>query len=224
MQFRQRTQNSTADESTSAYQRHRETSVFQTGTGLDPQDQAPPSAARLAAEAAFSEPTFSLVQNGQTQISVRRARGLERAERPEEVSPARVEQPAAKEPRVFRVDSAPVQDALPAETAPQKQPVQITDTQPLPLKTRRRREHEQRTGPVVLVVQKPATQAPPSPAASSALRFNKLIAELARVTPILTAIEKAQAFQFIDNHFESQYQRLSKQADRLLEQLKSCRR
>lgn len=64
----------------------------------------------------------------------------------------------------------------------------------------------------------------PTPTASPELTFEILKAELACFTPILTAIKTAQAFQFIDNRFEAQYQRLSEQAGRLLNQLKSARR
>lgn len=230
MQFGQRTQNATANKTANktanrtanTSQRHRRTSVLPPGTGHDPQDQAPPSAARLAAEAAFAGPTFSLIQNGQTQITVRRARSFARAERPAEVSPAAAEQPVAKGPRVFRIDSARVHATVSAEAALQPPPVQITDTQPLTPKNRRRRAQEQRSGPVVLV-QVPA-KPPTATAASPALRSKILVAGLARVTPILAAIEEAQAFQFIDNRFESHYQRLSRQADLLLNQLKSHRR
>lgn len=226
MQFSQRSRPLTANKSVNVSENHRKLSAVLPWTKLDPQEQAAPSAARLAAEAAFASPSDSDTQNGQAQIIVRRARNLALVERPAEVVSIAVEQSAVKEPRVFRVDNALAQALTPASAAPALSPVQITDTQPTHIKVRRRRAQAQRPGPVV-VVQMPAKPAPmeaPTPTASPELTFEILKAELACFTPILTAIEKAQAFQFIDNRFDRQYQRLSKQADRLLNQLKSAHR
>lgn len=212
MQFGQRTQNSAAGKPAIKPHGPRKPYALPSEAGPDLHDQAVPSAARLAAEAAFAGPTFSVIRNGQTQVTVRRARNLARLERPAQVSPPAAEHPVAKGPRVFRIDSARVHTSAPTEPAPQHQPGQTTDTQALPPKTRRRRAPEQRPGPVVRVV--------PAPAPKS----RTLVASLAQVTPILTAIEKAQLLQFIDSSFEGHYQRLSRQADVLLKQLKGRRR
>lgn len=212
MQFGQRTQNAAAGKPAIKPHGPRKPYALPSEAGPDLHDQAVPSAARLAAEAAFAGPTFSVIRNGQTQVTVRRARNLARLERPAQVSPPAAEHPVAKGPRVFRIDSARVHTSAPTEPAPQHQPGQTTDTQALPPKTRRRRAPEQRPGPVVRVV--------PAPAPKS----RTLVASLAQVTPILTAIEKAQSLQFIDRSFESHYQRLSRQADVLLKQLKRRRR
>ena len=51
-----------------------------------------------------------------------------------------------------------------------------------------------------------------------------LSAELARVAPVLQAIQRAQSFVFIDDSFEQQWERLSLQADVLLVQLRALGR
>lgn len=230
MQFGQRTQNASSDwianKTANTSQRSRKPSGPRGGVGLDLQDQAPPSAARLAAEAAFAGPASRVIQNVQTQITLRRARSIVRAEQPAEVSTAVAEQPAAKGSRVFRIDSARGHASVPTEQAPQARPDQKTDTPPLLPKTRRRRAPEQRPGPVVLVVQKPATPRPlfATAAVPPAPTSKTLAARLDQVTPVLAAIEKAQSFHFVDSRFENQYQRLSDQADLLLNQLKGHRR
>jgi hypothetical protein len=177
----------------------------------------------LAAEAAFAGPTFSVIQNGQTHITVRRTRNFARAEPPAETSPAAAENPVTKGPRVFRIDSSGAYTSVPTEPAPQSQPGQTDDTQPLLLKTPKRRASDRRPGPVVLLVQEHATPGP-TPAIAPTPRPKTLLASLAQVKPILAAIKKAQSLQFIDSRFEEHYQRLSKQADVLLDQLKSRRR
>lgn len=223
MQFGQRTQNAAAGKPAIKPHGPRKPYALPSEAGPDLHDQAVPSAARLAAEAAFAGPTFSVIRNGQTQVTVRRARNLARLERPAQVSPPAAEHPVAKGPRVFRIDSARVHTSAPTEPAPQHQPGQTTDTQALPPKTRRRRAPEQRPGPVVRVVPAPAIPRP-TPAIAPAPKSRTLVASLAQVTPILTAIERAQSLQFIDSSFESHYQRLSRQADVLLKQLKRRRR
>jgi hypothetical protein len=83
-----------------------------------------------------------------------------------------------------------------------------------------------RPGPVVQVVrvvdQRPTVQA--TFTVQPAHRTQQLSASLQRLEPVLEAIKTAQSFWFVDTLFEGRYERLGKQAEQLLKQLKSQRR
>ena len=57
-----------------------------------------------------------------------------------------------------------------------------------------------------------------------AARSAALAVELARLAPVLEAIQRAQSFCFIDERVEQKWQRLSAQAKLLLVQLQAGRR
>lgn len=170
-----------------------------------------------------------MVQSGKAQITVRRARGLTLAQPAvAEASPS-ANEPIGKRPRVFRVEVARDHQTLRAAPAPGTPQDAASHRQAdLPKQRKRRLAADKRPGPVVLVHSLPAPLPfqPPQPLQPyrAAPRSAALLAGLEKITPTLAAIEEAQSFWFIDHGFDSHYQRLSKQADELLKQLRNRRR
>ncbi len=164
---------------------------------------APLSAARLEAEAAFAAPQLRLTPAIQAQVTVRRTRLLVVPEK-EVAGDAPAAEPAAKSPRVFRVEAAHSAESALAGPA----------LQPPVTKRRRRAAVGKAPGEVFHVVR--AQPAVP------ALAF--LVAELASVAPVLDLIRRAQSLWFIDDRLAKDWQRLSKRADVLLAQLRGHRR
>lgn len=184
--------------------------------------ESPMSAARLAAEAAFAPPQARSAPSNEPLVIVKRARVLAQA------GPSLVAQTAGparqaeaiedrdKPPRVFRVHKP----SDPTECPP-ADPGQ-------PARRRRRKPPEQRPGAVVLrVVQTPAdapsTRAADPQGADRPDRWPRYatIEALAAVGPVLDAIARAQAFQFIDERYALEWERLSRKAERLREDLQS---
>ena len=193
------------------------------------------SAARMAAEAAFAAPQFSLGPNFKAQITVRRAR-VPASAQPAAAEPSPpTDEPIGKRPRVFKVEAARDHHTLQAEPAPGT-PVNLADHRQAdtPKQRKRRPADHKRPGPVVLVHSPPPPlpfqliqliqPLQPSKPHKAAPRSEALLAGLEKITPTLAAIEQAQSYWFIDNRFDSHYQRLSKQADELLKQLRNRRR
>jgi hypothetical protein len=194
------------------------------GTEAHRPEVAPISAARLAAEAAFSSPQFSSIQNQQAQITVRRARILTHAEAPVAEGRSGTEAAVRKDPRVFRIATTPTLQALPAEPAPDSERGPVANVLTIQRRPRKRNfEANKRPGPVVVLVQQqPALQPKPQPPeqAVEAMDSQTLTTSLDRFTPIMAAIQKAQSFRFMDDGTAPQWQRLSQRADELLTQLR----
>lgn len=111
---------------------------------------------------------------------------------------------------MFRlVPTTPGPDARPAADA-------APDPDPTPTRSRRARRPapDRRPGPVTHVLKAPPR--PPPPAGQAA----DLAAQLARLAPVLAEIERAQAFQFLDDRHEADEQRLLERAAALARELK----
>lgn len=217
VQLGQRTQNATPGRTGRHRKQHRMTLAAE-GSGLQ---TAPMSAARLAAEAAFTAPPFNPAPSIQAQITVRKARlvvGAAPTGMPTAAASSCGEQ-ASQAPRVFRVDASRVASQpqvsaiLPAvRTSSAVTPIGVT-------KQSARRATDKRPGPVVHVInalpvhRREIEVAQPTQAA--------LIVELARVGPVLEEIKRAQSLVFIDEHCSKEWQRLSGRADELRRELQA---
>ncbi len=119
-------------------------------------------------------------------------------------------EPKGKAPRVFRLETARSVATPPA----------AVPTLPAVVKRQRRIAADKRPGQVLHVVHIQPQQPKTAAAAGSVL----LSDELARLAPVMEAIQRAQSFWVVDERFEQEWQRLSKQADQLLLQLHAYRR
>jgi hypothetical protein len=166
------------------------------------------SAAWLAAEHVFVERQQALPAATAAVVTLKRRRAMARPA--DAAGPAAEAAPAlsteALEPRVFRLHSA--------RSEPPEQPAAPNSTPLAPTRKRRLAASERRPGPVAHIVVEPrAVQATP-------VLSTRLLAErLAEVEPILDAIRVARSFRFIDERPDAAWHRLSRAADRLLEQI-----
>jgi hypothetical protein len=172
------------------------------------------SAARLAAEAAFTEPQVQKLLLQPTQVIVRRSRSASPGIKsiPGDTVAGDIE-PAVKSARVFRVASSPLSQISEAACADRASmlvgdaPVQAHGSP-----RSRRRADDRRPGPVLHVVH----ALPGRPAAEPAgPRLDYLIEELAKVGPILESIQYAQAFEIRDIGSAAAWEQMSKTAERL---------
>lgn len=173
------------------------------------------SAARLAAEAAFAGPRDPAPPAHLAQVIVRRDRLADPAgERPADTGAGVAPDAAAKGPRVFLVEGvrnpAP-NDGPPADTA-------MTGAVP----RSRRIASDRRPGPVLHRVH--ATPLPQRPPEGSAAVLDVLRSRLADLGQLLLAVERAQSFQFVDQRFELEWQRLSRKAHGIRQELQALRR
>ena len=208
----------------STFTNHRARPLAAADRDLDPvhAPAAPISAARLAAEAAFAAPAlFQPTRPTTAHVTVRRARlgPLSVPAWAGEVLPS--VEPQGKAPRVFRLDA--VHATAPTPAAPAAAAAAANSTPPAGIRRRRRVATDKLPGQVLHVIHIPTRQPEPVPAVAAA-RPGMLSAELARVAPVLQAIQRAQSFVFIDDSFEQQWERLSLQADVLLVQLRALGR
>ncbi len=180
-------------------------------------DAPPVSAARLAAEAAFASPPFSVPQNSQAQITVRRARVIDPAEAASAGSLGGAPALAPKAPRVFRIETARSLETVPAERARAFWADDLhLNTPSAPAKRRKRRlEDNQRPGPVVVVVQQPPAPRAPKPSVQAAPKLQAWAVHSNRLAAQPAAAQEARSFVFIDDAMAAQWQRLSQRADEL---------
>lgn len=168
----------------------------------------PKSAAWLAAEHVFEERQQPLPAATAAVVTVKRRRAVLQPAGPAgtaaEAAPALSFE--ALEPRVFRLQGARSEAPEPA-AAPTGAPRQQA-------RKRRLAGSGRRPGPVAHIVVEPL-----APQAGPVLRSRALTERLAEVGPILDAIRSARAFRFIDERSEPEWQRLSRAAARLLEQI-----
>lgn len=185
--------------------------------------ESPMSAARMAAEEAFAPPPVRGAPSNEPLVIVRRARALavaqpSAAETAAPSSPAAAAQGRDKPPRVFRVNKPADPAEAPADEA----------TASLTVRRRRRKPAEQRPGAVVLHVVQPRAASPTAgptdrqdPGHPDRWPRFVTIEALAAVGPLLDEIARAQAFQFIDERYSLEWERLSRKADRLHQDLKT---
>lgn len=186
----------------------------------------------MAAEAAFAGPSISVIHNGQTKITVRRTRVVTRTEQQPQILQPQTDEPQRKGPRIFRLEGPQLKAEPPPVTSLHSFVAQRADAHPQPRVSRKRRAADKRPGPLVLVVQRPTASPPPppppSPSPTPAVplepKSRTLATRLSRVAPVLCAIEQARSLQFVDERWDAQYLRLSRQADELLRQLRGRRR
>jgi hypothetical protein len=190
--------------------------------------EAPRSAARLAADEAFSAPESLPPNTNQPVVIVRRARVLSRdldISAPDSATP--VHESEGKAPRVFRVESNA--DLLPDELRPvlSASPAQDHAQDVVHVPRKRRIAVDKRPGPVVHVLQDPGRLQPDAEAGSNGLAsspgrpLDELVGELAGVDRIFEAIRRAQAFQMNDERFAGEWRRVSLAADELQRQIES---
>lgn len=192
------------------------------GNGLH---TAPISAARLAAEAAFTAPPSNPAPAVQTQVTVRKVR-LAASASPTGMPAAGAQdsgEQARKAPRVFRLDAS--QAAPNLQMSADQAAVQTSSAAVSIGMTRRsaRKATDKRPGPVVhvihaLPVQRREIQKVAQPT------LEALIMKLACVEPVLQQIQHAQALVFIDERFSKEWQRCSRRADELHRELKALLR
>lgn len=178
------------------------------------------SAARLAAEQAFSPPPPHGTPTSEPLVVVKRARLRV------PVLPAQAAQEAgapeggaeAKGPRIFRVESqAGVQAADAADaTAASTLPLPAAG---VPATSRRQRASaaQRRPGPVLQVFQAPAQP----PAATHGGESADLRQALAEVEAVFDAIRRARAFQLRDVECEAAWRDLSAAADQVQRQMRA---
>ena len=118
-----------------------------------------------------------------------------------------------KGPRIFRLPTpGPATPAAP-------EPVPAVQASLAPVLRRRRRPDDRRPGPVLQLVAPP----PPPPRKPDPADWQALADELAALAPVLAAIERAQAFQFMPDDHGAEWQRLQQQAEALARQIRSAR-
>jgi hypothetical protein len=202
---------------------------------------SPMSAARMAAEAAFSGPLFvaepALLPPAHVTVRKARSAALVSADAAVAIradDAALSSTATTKGPRVFRVDAGPAPVGLGADM-PWPHPAAIAATTAItraktdshdgavrPAKVQvRRAAADKRPGPVLHLVHKLPTRhdAPPQP-----LPVNELVRQLARVEPVLADIRRAQAFRFLDQSLAAEWQRLSRVADGIRQTLAKMHR
>lgn len=216
MQFGSRTQHASANKIL-AKRAHK---LMDGGATRDPAAVGALGAARLAAGAAFAAPQYLPSPTSQALITVRKARLGVLALQPAADVPGPVTVPAAKNPRVFRVDAAG-SAASPAEVQPHRptresQPaVALTSISTL----RRCVTAKKRPRPVLHVVHASPLRPEPNPAEPP---LDTLIATLASVTPILESIQRAQGFWFVSDFTAAKWEEVWARADELRRGLSMC--
>lgn len=219
MQNGQRTQDSAPNKSF----RHRAPVRLAPQANTSDLTGAAPSAARLAAEAAFACPQVSASPSHPAQVSVRRMRSASLTVTPAPEGQAVIaSKQLTKEPRVFRLDavltppSLELLAALPAmaEAAPHSA---ILAAQTHDQAVSHRIASDKRPGPVRHVIhalpELLVDQRGDPEARQPQLRM--LMAELQAVSPDLAIIAQAQAFSLVDERLAREWQRLSRQLDEL---------
>lgn len=171
----------------------------------------------MAAEAAFGAPSQRPAPAGAAPLVIvkraRRALPLPAAGAPPAVG---VPDPALdKGPRVFRLTTPVAASSAANETLPAASTAGAS-----PVLRRRRRPDDHRPGPVLQLVAPP----PPPPARPTPAAWQALADELAALAPVLAAIERAQAFQFLPDDHGAEWQRLQQQAEALAKQIRAARR
>jgi hypothetical protein len=240
VQFGYRRQNSQQNKRPPQSQRPRPAQAFSLDAPAP--DSAPKSAARLAAEAAFAAPEFRAEEQQAVPITTRQVRWTDapgHAEGPEpdqqqqsqqdqapEANPQPFESdpntpPAARAPRVFRVETTPKppsDDALAAATAlPSEDALQNRGgTSPFAPKTRRKASHRQ-PGPVVHVVHAPAVQ---NEAEEDRPRLDLMRAELARIAAVLDEAKRAESLQFVAPNFAWEWERIWRKGEGICRDIK----
>ncbi len=222
LQHGQRTQNST----TSKALGHRAQALLAYKADANELAVEVKSAARLAAEAAFSAPQLGPLPAPSAQVTVRRTRS---ARLDGEPTPRAINGPTleltAKAARVFRVEAAASSQAVEAGLAALSPTTKgSTHGASLPAQAPaiphpRRIANDKRPGPVLHVIhaspdRKRDVQAPQA-------RLDFLTSELARVTPVLETIAQAQAFNLVDERFAREWLRLSRKVDKLHAQIRA---
>lgn len=222
VQHGQRTQNSTTN--TTLGRRAQAPLAYK--SDANEQVAAAKSAARMAAEAAFEAPQVRSLAQPSPQVISRRTRSAIPAGEP---APEPCDSPTsermAKSARVFRVEPAPTAQSVEIGSAilpPKSEGSPLSDSLPAlaPVISHRRRiGTDKRPGPVLHVIHAPYE--PKRAAEASPLRLDWLAGELDRVTPVLQAIARAQAFSLADARFAREWNRLSRKVDRLHAQVRA---
>lgn len=185
--------------------------------------EAPFSAARLAAEAAFSQsPSLLSPPPNEPLVIVRRAKAI--AALVPCAMPALAAHPGTdvdrKQPRVFRV--MPAQDGR-AEWSEQSADSVLPDAS-VTLNRRQRNAARKKPGPVLRLYQSPVAQQTEAPAAAPASAQldapDRLAEQLALVDVVLASIGRAQSFRLQDEPADLEWRRLTQRADTLLAQLR----
>ena len=170
--------------------------------------EGPKSPAWIAAEHAFAPRQPALPAATAAVVTVKRRRAVVGQSEALAGDRGAASAPSsdALEPRVFRLPSA--RSDAPAQAVERGGPLTP------PARKRRPDAAVRRPGPVAhIVVQTPAPQAAP------VLSTRVLAERLAEVAPILDAIRIARSFRFTAEGSQAEWQRLSRAADRLLEQI-----
>ena len=164
------------------------------------------SAARLAAEAAFSTVAQPRPPAGQPRVVVRKARGLVPTPGPSEplVAAAAPGESGDRGSRVFRVETARQPDAAPpAEALAAAAGVDaLAPTRP----RRRRATADKQPGPVLQVF-------------SATARYEPLRVALAGLEPVFASIRQAQSQPLTDDTHADAWQRLSQGAGEIGKQI-----
>lgn len=179
------------------------------------------SAARLAAEAAFSAPVREVVAESLPQVSIRKVRhaGPVPLSAAAEVAPPLAEADA-RVVRVFRLDKAPDLQGADGSATPEGPPVapfldQGIDDSSRHLKRTRRRLADRLPGPVVI-----ATPAPPPDTrydgeVTTLPQLEALDRHMAGLGPIIEGIRLAQSLLLTDESIADDWRRLTLAADGL---------
>ncbi len=171
------------------------------------------NAARLAAEAAFSNPPVAAQPARPVQIIVRRSWTSSLVAQPAEAThQIPVIETAVKRARVFRVGTASTQPpdaAMPSVARTVSAPTPNVTSMAKAATASKSRDPgaDKRPGPVLRVFQTRLDQ--PAEVPSNPQRSGSLIAALAPVAPVLELIARAQTFTVIDPTLEVEWLRLS---------------
>lgn len=171
------------------------------------------NAARLAAEAAFSNPPVAAQPARPVQIIVRRSRTSSLVAQPAKAThQVPVVETAVKRSRVFRVGTTstpPADEAMPPDARPVSAPTPNVTSMAKAATASKSRDPgaDKRPGPVLRVFQTRLDQ--PAEVPSNPQRSGSLIAALAPVAPVLELIARAQTFTVIDPTLEVEWLRLS---------------
>ncbi len=177
------------------------------------------SAARLAAELAFSLPPQPASADSGPIVVVRRAKGITRDEAVAAPVPTAAEDADArhKGPRIFRVASA---SGLAADGEAHAQALHAGDDQDLPHARRRRLlAADRRPGPLLQVYQAPhqpqfdVDAGADAQSEGSPRLLEALARQLAGIEPVFDDIRRAQAFRFREDGSDEAWQGLSVAAD-----------
>jgi hypothetical protein len=186
----------------------------------DPAAAAPMSAARLAAEAAFAGAQVHTLPLAPTQITTRRNRLALLAAPDAADEDSAAADGTEKRPRVFRVAAAAPVPA-PAPVPATAQAIGVGETTRHAARPRRLRS-DKRSGPILQVLS-PLPARPPEPAPSRS-DWHLLRLELDRVGQTLQAIQTLVSWRIVDDRLADEWQRMSRQADELLVQLRKALR